>query len=192
MSTTTEPKKSLTWLITGSSSGFGLSLSLLALSQGHTVIATSRSPHPPPALLSLLSSQNPEGGSGNKSKWLSLDVTSSNTPQLIEDLSRSGYEIDVLVNNAGFCIISPVETATEDELRSQMDTLYFGPLRLIRAVLPLMRKRRQGTIVNISSGAALEGAPSMGGYAGAKAALDSTFSLIFHYFILLFCFLPGL
>jgi len=78
----------------------------------------------------------------------------------------------VLVNNAGFSVFSPLETTTEDEIRAQMETMYFGPLRLIQAVLPFMRKRRFGVIVNISSGAALQGAPTMGPYAGAKAGLD--------------------
>ena len=59
--------------------------------------------------------------------------------------------------------------------RSQMELLYFGPYRLIRAVLPYMRNRRFGVIVNISSGAGLEGRPSMGIYAAAKAALDGMF-----------------
>lgn len=65
-----------------------------------------------------------------------------------------------------------METLTEEEVRSMLETLYLGPVRLIRAVLPHMRKRRYGVIVNISSGAALEGRDSMGAYAGAKAALD--------------------
>lgn len=65
-----------------------------------------------------------------------------------------------------------METLAEEELRAMMDSLYFGPTRLVRSVLPHMRKRKYGVIVNISSGAALEGRDSMGGYAGAKAALD--------------------
>ncbi|KAI0108434.1 hypothetical protein F4814DRAFT_427928, partial [Daldinia grandis] len=69
-------------------------------------------------------------------------------------------------------IYTPVGTATEDEVRALMETLYFGPIRLIRAVLPHMRKRRYGVIVNVSSGAALDGRDSMGPYARAKAALD--------------------
>jgi len=83
------------------------------------------------------------------------------------------------VNNAGFCVFSPIETSTEDEIRSQMESMYFSPLRLIRAVVPHMRKSRFGIIVNMSSGAALDGNSSMGGYAGAKAGLDGT--CILHY-----------
>lgn len=139
--TFTTPKKKLTWLITGSSSGFGLSLTRIAQAGGHTVIATSRNPSRTPELVAEV-----EGKGG---KWLQLDVDSPNSAQLIEDLENSGHEIDILVNSAGYSIFAPVETFAEDEIRAQMETMYFGPLRLIRAVLPHFRKRRFGVIVNI-------------------------------------------
>lgn len=85
------------------------------------------------------------------------------------------------MNNAGYCIYGPIETLTEEEVRAMMDTMYFGPVRLIRAVLPHMRKRRYGVIANLSSGAALDGRDSMGAYAGTKAALDGK-SVICHLF----------
>ncbi|KAI1463027.1 putative short-chain oxidoreductase [Daldinia caldariorum] len=159
-----KPKEKLTWLITGCSSGFGLSLTRIALDNGHTVIATSRNPSRTPELVAEVESK---GG-----RWLKLDVNDHNSPEVIEELERSGLEVDVLVNNAGYSILVPVELATEDEIRGQMETMYFGPLRLIRAVVPHMRKRRFGAIVNISSGASLEGRETMGPYAGAKAGLD--------------------
>jgi short-subunit dehydrogenase len=162
--------KRLTWLITGSSSGFGLSLTRIAQAGGHNVIATSRNPSATPDLVSEVESK---GG-----KWLQLDANSLNSADIINSLEKSGEKIDVLVNNAGFCIFGPVETATEDELRAQMESMYFGPLRLIRAVLPYMRSRKSGVIVNMSSGASLDGNPSMGGYAGAKAGLDGNLSLL--------------
>ena len=77
------------------------------------------------------------------------------------------------MNNAGSAIIGGVEVLGDDELRSQMELLFFGPARLIRAVLKGMRERRFGVVVNISSGAGLEGREGMGAYASAKAALDS-------------------
>ena len=137
------------------------------------MIATSRNPSRTPELVAEV-----EGKGG---KWLQLDVDSPNSAQVIEDLEKSGHEIDVLVNNAGFSIFAPVETSTEDEIRAQMESMYFGPLRLIRAVLPCMRKRRFGVIVNMSSGAALEARDSMGPYAGAKAGLDGTCILDYMY-----------
>jgi NAD(P)-dependent dehydrogenase (short-subunit alcohol dehydrogenase family) len=160
----TTHKQRLTWLITGCSSGFGLSLTRFAQAGGHRVIASSRNPSASPDLVAEVESK---GG-----KWIQLDVNNPESAQVIEDLEKSGHKIDVLVNNAGFCIFSPIETSAEEEHRSQMESMYFGPLRLIRTVLPHMRKRRFGTIVNMSSGAALDGNPSMGGYAGAKAGLD--------------------
>jgi NAD(P)-dependent dehydrogenase (short-subunit alcohol dehydrogenase family) len=152
------------WLITGCSSGFGLSLTRLALAAGHTVIATSRNPSRTPDLISEIESK---GG-----KWIQLDVDSPNSGDVIASLEKTGTKIDVLVNNAGSCIYAPVETLTEKEVRAQMETLYFGPLRLIRAVLPYMRQRRSGVIVNMSSGASLDGIPTMAVYGGAKAGLD--------------------
>ena len=65
-----------------------------------------------------------------------------------------------------------MEVAAEEDIRAQMESMYFGPLRLIKAVLPYMRQRKRGVVVNMSSGASLEGADSMGPYAGAKAGLD--------------------
>jgi short-subunit dehydrogenase len=165
--TLSKPNRKLTWLITGCSSGFGLSLTRLVQAGGHTVIATSRNPSKTPELVSEIESK---GG-----KWISLDVTDTNSGKTISALEHSGTEIDVLVNNAGFSVFAAVEMSSEEELRAQMESMYFGPLRLIRAVLPGMRKRRFGVIVNMSSGASLEGAPSMGGYAGAKAGLDGAF-----------------
>ncbi|KAH8799701.1 hypothetical protein F5884DRAFT_714515 [Xylogone sp. PMI_703] len=160
----TMPKRPLTWLITGCSAGFGLSLARVVQSHGHNLIATSRNPSRTPELVSEIESK---GG-----KWVKLDVDDPKSAEVIEDLEKSGQEIDVLVNNAGFCIYGAAEQFAEDEVHRLMETLYFGPYRLIRGVLPHMRKRRFGIVVNISSGASLEGTESMGAYAGGKAGLD--------------------
>jgi NAD(P)-dependent dehydrogenase (short-subunit alcohol dehydrogenase family) len=156
--------KKLTWLITGCSSGFGLSLTRVALAGGHKVIATSRNPSKTPDLVAEIEE--------NGGKWIQLDVTSPQSGDVVAELEKDGEKIDVLVNNAGACICGPVETANEEEIRQQMETIFFGPLRLIRAVLPFMRQRRSGVIVNMSSGASLDGMPSLGVYGGAKAGLD--------------------
>ena len=154
----------LTWLITGCSSGFGLSLTRAAQAGGHKVIATSRNPSRTPDLVAEI-----EGKGG---KWVQLDVDSPQSGNVITELEKGGEQIDILVNNAGGSIYAPIETSTEEEIRAQMETMYFGPLRLIRAVLPHMRQRRSGVIVNMSSGASLDGIPTMGVYGGAKAGLD--------------------
>ncbi|KAJ6050032.1 uncharacterized protein N7446_005726 [Penicillium canescens] len=155
----------LTWLITGCSSGFGLSLTRTTQAGGHKVIATSRNPSRTPDLVAEIESK---GG-----KWVQLDVDSRDCGNVITELEASGDHIDVLVNNAGYSIYAPIETFEEEEVRAQMETMYFGPLRLIRAVLPHMRKRKSGVIVNMSSGASLDGIPTMGVYAGAKAGMDA-------------------
>jgi short-subunit dehydrogenase len=162
--TFTMPSRPLTWLITGTTSGFGLSLARFVQAGGHKVIASSRNPTNIPELVSEIESK---GG-----QWIKLDVTDPNSNKVIDDLESRGTNIDVIVNNAGFSIFSPVESTTEKEVHDQMEAMYFGPLRLIKALIPYMRKRRFGIIANISSGAALDGAPTMGPYAGAKAGLD--------------------
>ncbi|KAI8712543.1 hypothetical protein NCS52_01352700 [Fusarium sp. LHS14.1] len=154
----------LTWLITGAASGFGLELTRLALANGHNVIATSRNPAKIPELVSEIEA--------NGGRWLTLDVDDPNGGLVIDKLEEEGTGIDILVNNAGWSIHGPVESFPEDEVRRQMETVYFGPYRLIRAVLPHMRQRRQGLILNIGSGAGVGGRESMGIYAAAKAAMD--------------------
>ncbi|KAF4463620.1 hypothetical protein FALBO_9552, partial [Fusarium albosuccineum] len=104
--------------------------------------------------------------------WLTLDVDDPNGGLVIEKLETEGAEIDILVNNAGWSIHGPVESFSEDEARRQMETVFFGPYRLIRAVLPRMRQRRRGLILNIGSGAGVGGRESMGIYAASKAAMD--------------------
>lgn len=84
------------------------------------MITKSRNPSRTPELLAA------KGG-----KWLQLNVDSPNSARVIEDLENSGHEIDVLVNNAGYSILAPVKTFAEDEIRAEMERMYFGPLRLI-------------------------------------------------------------
>ncbi|KAJ8122483.1 hypothetical protein ONZ43_g1334 [Nemania bipapillata] len=164
MSSATKTSRPLTWLITGSSSGFGLALARLAQSKGHNVIATSRNPDRTPELVNEVVER---GG-----RWIQLDLDDLESGKIIEDLEAGGTAIDVLINTAAMSISGPLESFTEAEVRRQMDTNFFGPYRLIRAVTPYMRKRRSGMIVNFSSGAGLEAMNSLGVYGASKAALD--------------------
>ena len=154
-----------TWLITGCSTGLGRALAAAALDRGETVVVTARDaasvedlarPHPGTALA------------------LSLDVTDH---AQAHDVVRTAQErlgaIDVLVNNAGHSYRAAVEEAAEDQVQELFATNFFGPAALIRAVLPGMRQRRSGTIVNISSIGARSSPAGSGHYAASKAALEA-------------------
>ncbi|KAJ5326855.1 hypothetical protein MYU51_001555 [Penicillium brevicompactum] len=163
--TFTKPNRPLTWLITGCSSGLGLSIARIALSNNQIVIATSRDPSRTPDLVAEIKQKGGE--------WYKLDVDDPvAASELLSKLEVARCKVDVLVNNAGFAILSAVEQFSDSELRAQMETVYFGPSRLIHEFVPGMRERRFGIVVNISSGAGLEGRESMGAYASAKAAMD--------------------
>ncbi|KAF3386942.1 Fatty acyl-CoA reductase [Penicillium rolfsii] len=162
-----KPSRPLTWLITGCSSGLGLALTREAQRHGHAVIATSRQPSRTPDLVAEVEAKGGE--------WHALDVNDlSAAGALVDKLEASGRSVDVLVNNAGYIMFGAVEQLSDEDRRGLMETMYFGPSRLIQALVPRMRERRFGIIVNISSGAALDGRDSMGGYAAAKAALDAS------------------
>ncbi|KAK0736752.1 hypothetical protein B0T21DRAFT_348777 [Apiosordaria backusii] len=160
------PQQHLTFFITGSCLGHGLLLSRLVLDKGHNLIATSRSPSRTPDFVDEILS-HPCPGNGSSSTSTTFPPGVINDPETSQNV-----DIDVLVNSAGFSIHAPAELLEGDELRDVMDTMYFGPARLMRAVLPFMRQRKREVIVNRSSGPGLEARESMGGYAAAKAALD--------------------
>lgn len=170
MASSSKTTKPLTWLITGCSSGFGLQLTRHALAAGHHVIATSRTPSKTPDLVREVESA---GG-----RWLSLDVTSPRSADVITALEKDGTHVDVLVNSAGVARAGPAEAFSEDEIRELMEINFFGPYRLMRAVVPFMRARRSGVIVNLSSGSGLGARESLGGYGASKSALDSTFTIV--------------
>lgn len=167
-----------TWLITGSSSGLGASLAIAALKAGHKVLATARNP-------TTASAQNPQitslGGI-----WISLDVNDPSTPNKIQSAINTHADgiIDVVVNNAGYSLLGSIEDMSESEIESQFSTNVYGPIRVLKGVLPFMRKRRAGTVVNISSSAGVDGAPGCAVYAGSKFALEGQLSIhLFSLFI---------
>jgi NAD(P)-dependent dehydrogenase (short-subunit alcohol dehydrogenase family) len=99
-----------------------------------------------------------------------LDVTSD--ASVGEAVTRTG-PVDVLVNNAGIVIGGPAEFASIEDAKAVFETNYFGAVRMIRAVLPAMRERGSGTIVNVTSVAARAGSPTHGHYAASKSALEA-------------------
>lgn len=128
------------------------------------MIASSRNPSQTPNLVKEVESK---GG-----RWIPLDLMDLHFTKVIDGLEAAGTHIDVLVNNAGASIHSIVESATEEDTRSQMEVNYFGPARLVRAIVPYMRQRRFGIVANISSAASLWARDTMGIYGAAKAATD--------------------
>ncbi|CZR61745.1 related to short chain oxidoreductase/dehydrogenase [Phialocephala subalpina] len=162
------------WLITGSSSGFGFSLARIALRAGHKVIATSRNPSKTPKLVSEIESL---GG-----KWLALNVCDPNIADVIEHAVAAYGQIDVLVNNAGYSLLGALEDMSDSEVRAQMETNFFAPVKITQLLLPSMRARKNGTIVNISSVGGISALPTNGLYASSKFALEG---------MLLFLSTPG-
>jgi NAD(P)-dependent dehydrogenase (short-subunit alcohol dehydrogenase family) len=170
MTTATSPQTSSSsssssvLFLTGASAGFGRALAEEALARGHRVVAAVRNP----ASVGDLVAKAPD-----RVLAVRLDVTRPHDiePALAVATERFG-DIDVLVNNAGFSLIGALEETSEAQLRDVMDTMFFGPVALTRAVLPRMRARRAGTIAQITSVGGLTTAPGFGAYCAAKHALE--------------------
>ncbi|KAI0114768.1 NAD(P)-binding protein [Daldinia grandis] len=157
---------SAVWLITGASNGLGLSFSLRALKAGHKVIGAMRDPTRATEAVQAIESR---GG-----KVVQLDMTESQASihEKVKAAEKIYGRIDILVNNAGYSLLGPLSEFTEKEVNTQMQTNFFGPIYAIQAVLPGMRTRKSGTIVNISSIAGQDGLPTCSLYAGSKFALE--------------------
>ncbi|KAI0041405.1 NAD-P-binding protein [Auriscalpium vulgare] len=154
------------WLITGSNSGLGLSLASYVLSKGdkvcHTVIAAARDVAKiPPSL------------SGAHPIELNPSAPETEVYAAANEALQVYGRIDVLVNNAAYSLTGPVEELDPVELRAEFQTNLFGPIALIKALLPSFRAQRSGHILNISSIAGFAGEPSLGAYNASKAALDA-------------------
>ena len=139
-------------LVTGASSGIGQEIASLLAERGLRVFGTARRPGP---------------------GQIRLDVTddASVATAVQEVLSQAG-RIDVLVNNAGYALAGALEETSIEEAQEQFDTIFFGVLRMVKAVLPAMRLRGSGRIVNISSLAGLLPIPYRGVYSASKHALE--------------------
>jgi NAD(P)-dependent dehydrogenase (short-subunit alcohol dehydrogenase family) len=154
-----------TWLITGCSTGLGRAFAKTALDYGHNVVATARDA----ATLGGLARDYSDAV-----LTLTLDVTDHR--QIREVVARANERfsgIDVLVNNAGYGYRAAVEEGESEAIDGLFATNFFGPVAMIQAVLPGMRARGSGTIVNISSIAARVSPPGSGYYAASKAALEA-------------------
>ncbi|MCO5992919.1 oxidoreductase [Actinoallomurus rhizosphaericola] len=152
------------WLITGASSGFGRAIAEAALAAGDTVVATARKPES----LDDLVAAHPDRVSA-----VPLDVTdTARVSAVVAEVMLWYGRIDVLVNNAGHSQIGAVEETTDREFRDLMDVHFFGPAALVRAVLPHMRERRSGAIVQMSSMGGQLSFAGFGAYSATKFALE--------------------
>lgn len=154
-------------LITGCSSGFGLLTAARLASRGHHVIATMRNLTKKQALLDELDERN------TQADILELDVTDPDSIAAVmsEIGAKHGY-LDVLINNAGYGIGGFFEDLTDEEVRDQMETNFFGVLNVTRQALPLMRPQKRGKIINISSVAGFSASPAFSAYNASKWALE--------------------
>jgi NAD(P)-dependent dehydrogenase (short-subunit alcohol dehydrogenase family) len=152
-----------TFLITGVSSGFGRALAEAAWGDGHTVVGTVRKESDRQAFEKL--------GRGAHAVILDVTDTARIAPTLAEIEQRVGA-IDVLVNNAGYGHEGILEESSIDDLRRQFDVNVFGAVAMIQVVLPFMRKRRAGHILNITSMGGIITLPGLSYYHGSKFALE--------------------
>lgn len=152
------------WFVTGSSSGFGRTIVEEALRRGDRVVATARAPQS----LADLAAQHPD-----RVALVPLDVTRPDEIRSAVAEARARFQhIDVLVNNAGYSLVGAVEETPDAELRAALEPMFFGAVALTREVLPHMRERRRGTIVQITSMGGLTTSPGFGAYCAAKHALE--------------------
>ncbi len=152
------------WFITGCSTGFGRELARLALARGKRVVVTARDKSSVADLV---------GDAGDRALPLDLDVTdAAQVAGTVQAAERRFGAIDVLVNNAGYGYQSSVEEGVEAEIRAQFDANVFGLFALTRAVLPAMRARRRGHVMNVTSVAGFVGFPGSGYYAASKHAVE--------------------
>ena len=156
-----------TVLVTGCSSGFGKLTALLFGRHGHTVFATMRDVERAGPLAEVAA----EEGIDVRVLALDVDDPASVAGAVGEAEAATGGGLDVVVNNAGYELRGPIEVCTDEEIRAQFETNLHGPLRVIRAVLPGMRARGSGVIVNVSSIAGLVAWPGLGAYAATKFAV---------------------
>jgi NAD(P)-dependent dehydrogenase (short-subunit alcohol dehydrogenase family) len=154
-------------LITGTSSGIGLATALELGRVGHQVWATMRNPARAPQLGEQVSRE------GLPVSILTMDVDSDQSVAECFAAIYQGEQIDVLVNNAGIERHGSVEELPMEDFRSTMETNYFGALRCIRQVVPRMRERRSGCIINVSSVAGKIAGLSLTAYMASKFALEA-------------------
>jgi len=147
-------------LITGGSSGIGKSVGVFLSQKGFVVYGTSR---------------NPKKIKDHPFKLVALDLNKIDTiKKAVADVISNEGRLDILINNAGMGITGSIEDTPTDEMRKVFNTNFFGAIDVIKAVLPQMRKQKNGLIINITSVAGYMGLPFRGIYSATKGALELT------------------
>jgi NAD(P)-dependent dehydrogenase (short-subunit alcohol dehydrogenase family) len=156
---------SKTWFITGSSRGFGRALVRAALRNHDTVAATARNPEQLDDLVAQF---------GEQIYPIRLDVTDPEAVLAAVTAARQRFgRLDVVVNNAGYANVSPIETADDADVRAQFETNFWGVYRVSKAVIPILREQGGGLIIQFSSiGGRVGGSPGIAPYQAAKFAID--------------------
>jgi NAD(P)-dependent dehydrogenase (short-subunit alcohol dehydrogenase family) len=146
-------------LVTGASSGVGQASAQLLAQSGYRVIGTSRNPA--------------AAGDTPGVTMLPLDVRSDDSAvACVNAVSDLAGRLDILVNNAGYELAGAIEELSMNEIKAQLETNFFGVVRMVKAVLPLMRRQKHGQIINVSSLAGLSAIPFMGIYSASKFAVE--------------------
>lgn len=154
-----------TWLITGSSRGFGREIAIAALEAGDNVVATARRPE----LLADLTTKY-----GDRALAIALDVTDPEAATVAVQRAVDTFgRLDVVVNNAGYTSTGAIETIPMDDFRAQIESNFFGTVYVTRAALPFFRAQRSGHFLQFSSvGGRVGGTPGNGAYQSAKHAVE--------------------
>lgn len=155
----------LVWFITGSSRGMGRALARAALEAGDQVAATARRPEQLDDLRAAY---------GDRIHAIALDVTDGAAARSAVAAARQRFgRLDVIVNNAGYANVAPIETADDEDFRAQFETNFWGVYNVSRAAIPVLREQRGGLVMQISSvGGRVGGSPGIASYQAAKFAID--------------------
>ena len=154
-----------TWLITGSTRGFGLELAKAALDGGDNVVATARRPE----LLDELATKY-----GDRVRTFALDVTDPAAARAAVQTAVDAFgTLDVVVNNAGYANTAPIEEMADDDFRAQIETNLFGVVNVTKAALPVLHRQRSGHFIQFSSiGGRVGGSPGLAAYQTAKYGVE--------------------
>jgi NAD(P)-dependent dehydrogenase (short-subunit alcohol dehydrogenase family) len=151
------------WFVTGASRGLGVDIAQKALVAGHSVVATGRNPDRVRQAI----------GAHDNLLTVALDITDPKAATAAAQAAVDRFgRIDVLVNNAGNFYAGYFEEISDAQFRAQMETNFFGPLNVTRAILPIMREQRSGQVITVTSTAALIGMEFCAAYAASKFALE--------------------